>query len=525
MSAAAQLPSSSGRGHRFVGNVVWNWLGVGATLVAGLIISPYLIRKLGAEGYGIWSLSFALIDYYAFLDLGFRSAMVKYVAHYAALDEPERVNEVLNTILVYAALVAILIFTGCVIGSGYLTRFFNVGPAYAHTFRVLVLLISLSWCAGFVLNSFGAALEALQRFDIYTKANVTTLVVRVSGTLILLYLGYGLISIGVIAVVSQCIGYVLYLFGFRRAFPALRISRRYASVATLRKMGKFGMHTFLANVSTICLNQSPPILIGHFLPAAFVGFYNLPIRLIQYTVDAVGRIGTITNANAAELQARGHSRTLADLATYANRYCFVIFIPVAIVLWIFGDRLFYLWVPAVAEHSAPLLPVLLTGYMVAVVGQFSSAMFLQGLGRHQRYARGLLVEAAAVVTTLWFVVPRYGVMGAAVVAAIAMILNRGVFTPWLVSREMGFSFPRYMNSIYTYPVLTGVPVALFAYWMRVTILPGATWVQLFAAATLIASMYYPLAFFVCVPRHHRALLLDWIAAKVASGKRLARQLP
>jgi O-antigen/teichoic acid export membrane protein len=161
---------------------------------------------------------------------------------------------------------------------------------------------------------------------------VVTTLIRSSGIAILLWLGYGLAGIGALVVISQCIGYVLNVLSFRRIFPELRLPPRHASLKTRREMGRFGIHTFvLLNMSTLFLNQSPPLVIGHFLPTAFVGFYSLPIRLIQYTGGAVSCIGAVVNANAAELQAREEKRALSQLAIFTNRYSVALFMPLAIV--------------------------------------------------------------------------------------------------------------------------------------------------------------------------------------------------
>jgi len=506
MSAVERPVSHHHRGDRFVFNLLWNWTGVAAGLVTGLLLSPYLIRKLGPEAYGVWVLSFGLVEYGSFLDLGFRSAMVKYVAHYWALEDRLGVNRIINTGLAYAGLVSSGIFISSVLISGHLHNWFKISPAYLRDFRILIILISLSWCCGFVLSLFGACLEAIQRFDLYNQATVPSTVLRAAGTAILLYLGYGLVAIGVLVVVTQCLGYVLYYFLFRGAAPSFRFSPGLAGLKTLRMMGRFGIHTFVVNVSNLFLNQSPGVLIAHFLPAAFAGYYQLPVKLIQYTSDAVARIGIITNANAAELQARGDSRVLSELAVYTNRYSLALFMPLAIFFWCFGDRIFQAWAPSMAAYSAPLLPILLAGYMIAFVAQFSSGMLLQGLGRHQWFARGLLAEAAAVVVLLVLALPRYGIMSAAWIVAISMALNRGVFAPWLVSREMKFSFANFMHSIYTRPLIAALPAAALAYLLRVTILPGYGWAQLFAAGALIASAYFGLAFFLCLPPSHRSRL-------------------
>jgi O-antigen/teichoic acid export membrane protein len=508
-------PSDAHRGKRFVLNVFWNWLGVGAGLVTGLLLSPYMIKKIGLEGYGIWALSFALAEYYWFLDLGFRSATVKFVAHYWAREEFEKVSEVVNTGITYAGIISAVIFTAVAIGGRYVDRFFQISPDYRKSFFTLVLLVSLSWCIGVVFSLYGACLEALQRFDLYNRILVTVAVTRTAGQLILLYLGFGLVPIGIVAVSCQVLGYMLHLYYFKKVFPGYRISVRGASVPMLKQMGSYGIHNFLGNVSTQVLNQGPPILIGHFLAAAFVGAFQIPIRLLAYTSEAVGRIGIITNSNTAELVSRGETGIIAQMAVYTNRYCVVLFMPLTLFFFAYGTRFLELWVPKAAPYSAPILPIMLTAYVIAFVGQFSSGMLLMGMARYQAYSRGLLAEAVGCVLGLIVVIPRYGIVGAAWVMGTLMILNRGLFLPWLVSRVMHFGYGWFMNSVYTPAFLTAVPVYALALWLRSTILPGTRWLELIAIGVLISIFYYSLALVFCLPAEHRGILKGWILRKLA----------
>ena len=85
-------PNAEGRSEKFIRSVIWNWAGVSVSLITGFLLSPYLFRKLGPEGYGIWALCFSLIEYYWLLDLGVRSATAKFVAHYWTTGEPAKVQ-------------------------------------------------------------------------------------------------------------------------------------------------------------------------------------------------------------------------------------------------------------------------------------------------------------------------------------------------------------------------------------------------------------------------------------------------
>lgn len=499
----------------FLFNVAWNWIGVLVGLISGLVLSPYLIRKLGPDGYGVWALSFSMVEYYWLLDLGFRAATIKYVAHYNATKEPDKIAEVINTSLVYSSFAALFIFVPVFIAAPYFDRFFQISPAYHRQFPTLVILITISWCIGIVFNLFGSCLEAVQRFDLTNRVSIAGTTVRTFGTAALLYYGYGLIAIGIMVASSQVLMYVLNYIMFRRLFRQ-RLSPALATRGMLRQMVSFGIHTFLANISNQMLTQSTPVLIGHYLPARFVGFYSLPVRLMQYTVEMVGRMGMVTNSNAAELAATNRLEALQQLAVFPNRYCLMVFMPLAMFLWTHGYQLFRLWVgDVVAGQSAPLLPILLVGNLVAIVGQYSSTMLLQGLGRYQEYARGLFVEAVLGIATLVFVIPRYGLLGAACVVASFMMANRAIYASWLASRVVSISFWRYVNSIYTRPLLTAIPGMAIMIAIQRSIVPGNTWLQIAEAAAISGLVYYPIAYFTCTAPHHRELVWKLIQRKTA----------
>jgi len=495
------------RGRRFLNNVVWNWIGTAASLFTGLILSPILIRKLGPDGYGVWALSFAMADYYWFFDFGFRSATVKYVAHYTATGESGKVGEVISTSLIYAGLVGGGILAVVGLSARTIVKFFQVAPEYQETFAVMIVLVALSWCLGLVLGLSAMALEAVQRFDITNRVGVVATVSRAVSQGLLLYFGFGLIPLAGVTVGSQILGYALNYVGFRRVFRGVPIGFRHGSRSTLRQLGSFGIHSFLITVSTQFQNQAAPVLIGHFLPAAFAGFYNLPMRLIQYTAEFISRIGIVTNSTAAELSAKGDSRGLARLPIFTNRYCLVVFMPLAVLFWGYGRQFFEFWVgPKTAPYCAAVLPILLAGNLIGVVGQFSSSMLLLGMARHQRYAQSMVVEMLLGLGLLVVTIPRYGIVGAAWVTAGLMAANRGLYLSYLVSRNIEISLARYLYEVYAGPVFSAIPALVIMGVLRETILPGSSWFQLAVAGATGAAAVYLVAFFTCVELQHRRLI-------------------
>ncbi|PWT99251.1 MAG: hypothetical protein C5B51_27510 [Terriglobia bacterium] len=514
MTAAS---SAQPRTVRFLRNVLWSWMGVAFAMFAGLILSPFMIRRLGEEGYGIWALVFALIDYYDILDFGFRSAVVKYTAHYRATGELDQVNTVINTALVYFSLIGALVLLVTVLVFRSLHNLFQITLAYQPQFAALILLVGISWALGAVCHSFSASLEGFQRYDLYNRTWILYNGVRAIGCAVVLLLGYGLVPLGMTVVASQVMLYAINYRNFRKVVPGYRFDPRGASRAMLARLFNYGKHTFLANSSWQVVSQGPAVLIGHFLPAAFVGYYAVPSRLIQISVNATDSVISVSGSQTAELTAKDEVQTIPLLGLLVNRYCLMIFMPIAVILALYRNEIIETWIrnPVYVMYSAPLLPILLLGAIFVLVGQVNTPAILYGLGKHQGYARGLVVEACLSAALLAYTIPRYGIPGAACVAVALMILDRGIYTPWYLCRVLRFPYARYMTEIYTRPLLAALPVIAVAYGLKATVLPGRSLLEIAVAAMFAAAAGWGPGAFLVLEREHRSLLIGQMASLTA----------
>lgn len=498
------------RGERLIRNVLWSWTGVAASVFTGFVITPLLIRKLGPEHYGIWLQVFSILDYFWFFDLGFNPAIANFCARFLAVDDHEKINQTINTALFYFSMIAVAIWVTAPILAIRATRFFKVAEADRHEFSTLILLTGLCFGLQMTLHLFLSALDGFQRFDLTSRVMVVQVALRSVGYFIVLELGYGLVPMAEVFIATQLLGYGLNFLNFRRVFPQLRLGLRYVSRAMFSEILRYGLKSFVASSSTLALSQSGVLAVGHYLGEASVGYFGLPSRMLQQVTDVISRVGIVTRSSAAELTATSKREETISLGVYANRYSLTLFMPLAVFLLVYGRPLLFRWVhnSSMVAQSAPLLPVFLLSYALVLAAQFSSSSLLYGVGRHGGYARGLVVEAVLYVAGLVWVVPRYGILGAAWVSAGLMIAVRGIYTPWLVSRALDYSFLAYMRRIYVWPLIAGVPALLLAWGLRSSWLPGATWPQLVAAGCLTSLAYAALALFLCVTPWHRSLLLS-----------------
>lgn len=509
------------RAKRFVSGVLWNWAGVGIQLFTGIIVTPYLIRRLGTERYGIWALVYSLTSYYGFIDLGFRSAVVRFTAHYHAQRANSKINELINTTFFYFTVAALVLAAATVLLWRSAYRIFPVPAALREEFSWLVLIVGLSIALGQNMSVFSGATEGFQRFDISNRIRIVVAGLRGAGWFTLIATGYGLVAMGWWGLTMSLLLYSLYLFCLRRVFPQLQFSRRWVKLPMFRQTIGYGIHTFLAALGTQSLDQTPSLLIGYFRRAADVGYYNFPLRSIQYVSQAITNVGVVALPHAASLAAEGSLEKVASLGIYANRYCLSLFVPFAVFLTVYGNELFSIWVtPEFARNAVYLLPPLIVGFGLGQAAQFCTGSILFGLGRQQRYAHVVFGEAAASVLLMLLVIPRYGIFGAAVVAAVLMILTRGCIAPWFLCRHLSVPYRRFMQSILLPPIVSALPATALLWNLKRWGLTGRNWGELILAGVAGSALYGVTAFYVCVNRNHRSLIVGWVKCQLS---RIARR--
>jgi O-antigen/teichoic acid export membrane protein len=504
LATAASDPKTH-RTRRYLTNVLWTWLGVAAGIVSAILLQPYIIRKLGVGDVGIWMLVVSVVQYYWLIDLGFRSATIKMSAQFRATDEPELLNELMSTSCLYTTLAASGVVLLTIFAAPYAERIWAI---HQPVFPQLIRIAGISFALGMIFNIFGACVEGAQRFDLLGRIWITTTAVRSAGVFLVLYAGEGLLAMGFVMLGAQLLSYLLTYLSFRRVAPDVKISWRLATFPMLRRVSSYGFHSFTTIVSTRLLNQGLPSIIAFLLSKEAVTYYMTPLRVMDYAMDGVGRVGMVTTPNAAELTAKGRQSELEQLGIFANRYCLCLFLPLVSVLLVYGYEVYSLWVdPAFAAASAFLLPIMVISH-ACVCGQVNSVSILFGMGRHKIWSRTLLAEGLVTAAGMWFVLPRFGLLGGALLAGFAMIVNRSIGACILVSRELKISPIRYAARIYLAPLSISAGVTALLYAIKRVWLPGHGWGQIALACALAGIPYCALVIRYCLAGRHRDLLIS-----------------
>jgi O-antigen/teichoic acid export membrane protein len=310
--------------------------------------------------------------------------------------------------------------------------------------------------------------------------------------------------------ISQFSMYALALILFFRTAPEIHIRWAYASWKTAKEMLRYGMHTLTSSIGQLLQTRSAPVLIPYFLPLRYLAYYAVSVKLLDYVSDGLARIGMVTVPNAAELMASKEKKALVNLGVYTNRYCVVIFAPLAIFLLNYRLEALSLWIrPDFAAECAYLLPAMLIGEF-AMAGQTNSVSILFGMGQHKISARFQVAEAIAATVGGALVLPRWGLYGLVWVRSICMFANRGVALCVLTAKQLEIHPLVYAWRIYGVPLAISAFVCAAEYWFKLKVAPGRSWLEIAIGTAFMGLLYVPLSWRFAILPHHREMLVDQV---------------
>src|SRR5581483_5081840 len=446
-------------------NVVSNYVALAINVLAGIFLSPYILHRLGDAAFGIWVLIFSITGHYGLFDLGIRSSVVRYVAKARARNDLEYGSRLISTSLFSYACIGGVTFLITLFVSANVSTFFSIPPEFQRAARTLLLMVGAAVSLGFPLGISGGMLEGLQRFDVTSLTSIASTLLRAVLIVFALRRGHGLLVVAFITVVMPILSSLVRGLFALRLLP-VRLSWKYVDRATFREMANYSGVSFIMIVSTRMRFNSDEIIVGKFLSAAAITYFNIGARIVDYAEEVVEAFSQICVPMSGHADARGDTDRLRKIFVLGNRLCSFITFPICAVLVILGKSVIEAWVGA--KYIPQSYPVLLLMVIPStlMMAQSASGRVLFGMAKHKTLAMVTLVEGIVNILLSIALVRPYGIVGDALGTAIPLTATMVFFLPGHVCRKLQIPQRVYLREAYLLPLILLTPTVVTLLLMK-----------------------------------------------------------
>lgn len=396
---------------KLVANSLINLVGQIIPVFVGIFAIRVIVHGLGIEEFGLLTLLWAALGYFAFLDLGLGRAIIKFVAEGFEKGEREK-----NAGYFWYSIFVMTAFS--VTGTLLLYIFApqvvellaeipqNLNQTALGSFRIMGLMIPLViWT-----SALRGVLEADSRFflaNILTAINgicnylVPAIVITLGGHLYVVMMT--LLAVRVVILLIHC----LIIFG---NYPEFRRFNKLSKLE-VKKVLSFGGWATVSNIISPMMMYFDRFVLSSMLPVGMIAYYTTPYEMVSRLMIIPAAIARTLFPELSKVSKGGDS--IEELFAQSLKYVlsFMFFISASLILFAqFGLKI---WLGDDFSHNSYLiLQVFALGLFFNSLGNIPYT-YVHSMGRPDSTAKMHLVELPIYLVLLFSMVKNFGILGAA----------------------------------------------------------------------------------------------------------------
>jgi O-antigen/teichoic acid export membrane protein len=435
-AAVNEAPSTAGITTRVVKGSLWTLAGQVLPLLVSFVATPFVIRFLGAESYGVLILITLIPSYFVFADLGMSVASTRFGSEAYAKGQREKEAEVVRTAALIAlsasspAALGILIFSFPIVG------LFNV-PENLRAEASLALKFA---AATFVLNILCGIFNTPQltrlRMDLNTLVTTGFRMLGLVATPFVLYFGGGIAGAAFVLLASAALtlaGHFFISSRLLRELVRLSIDRN-----IIKPLLVFGGALAVSNVAGILLVNLEKAVLPRVASVESLAYYSVAFTLASMATLFSGAMTQSLLPAFSQLFAPEKKEEMNRLFARTLRINIIGLVPAVAFLFVVAEPFFTFWAGAdFGRESAPLFYILLSGLFFNIIAYIPHASLVAS-GRTDMLAKIYWLELPPYILATVALTSFFGAAGAAIAWSLRVVVDALIFI-WLSKNLVGIS--------------------------------------------------------------------------------------
>jgi O-antigen/teichoic acid export membrane protein len=478
---------------------------VTVTLIS-LALTPYLIKHLGDENYGLWLLILSTLGWFNFIDLGFASAVKREIAIALEKRDNQRINIVFSVAVVLFGTLGV-VAASCILILALVPELLGITIESQETAVIALSILAIKVLLDFIMNSFHGFFTAYLRMDI--DANISLLNTMIKSALVF-YLVVDLNIYGAViaTIAADIVAHCLKVYYAKKLNNGFRFSLKFVSFNEIKNLFSYSKHLVAAGIANIILKRSDPVVISHIMGLKFVALYGVINNLINQIERLVIAIVGVFNPMLNRLVARNGA--IDDVFKHIVDVNFFVVILLYTPLAILAEDFIFLWIGSEYAQYASLASILGFAYICKSISRPIGAVLL-AQANHKLMSLVSLFGALLNISLSIIFAHQWGLFGVAIATAISFFISEVVLNLWLLRRYNDFSIIR-PGLKFIVLALTYISIVLIGK-LTFELLDPLTWFELIFSAGIIVITLLIFSWYLILAVNMRQQLITMLLKK------------
>ncbi|CAM1350619.1 lipopolysaccharide biosynthesis protein [Tenacibaculum crassostreae] len=463
------------------------------TNIVGLVLTPFIIKKLGDAEYGLYTLIGAFVGYISVLDFGLNNTIVRFVAKYRAEKDKQGEESFLGTTMfIYGIISLVILFCGVLLYYN-LDSIFSSSLTSTELEKAKVMFVILIFNLAITLpgGAFAAICSGYEHFVFPRAVNIGRYIFR--SLMVVGLLMYGGDAVGLV-ILDTIMNILVIVLNSIYVFKKLNVDFKFniKDLFLVREIFSYSIWIFVFAVVGQFQWKASQIVLGSLTNTTMVAIYAIGVMLGTYYGAFSTAISGVFLPRATKMivkNASGYELTM--MMVKIGRISLVVLLLILGGFVLFGEQFIDLWVGENYKESWFIALVIMIVYTVPLVQAFGNLI----LEAKSKFRFKAIVYISFIVVGLVlgsFLVPSYGLKGMVIGASTGWLLSVIIMNVYY-QREIKLSILLFFRELLRSILPTYLIIMLIGFFINK--IPGNDWFNL-----LIKIFLYSLVFIVLIVR-------------------------
>ncbi|WP_297498045.1 flippase [Thermococcus sp.] len=431
------------------------FMGLISSALFGFLVRAVIGRYLGPDVYGTYSLAMTVFTItLVVVMMGFPMGLQRQVAYFLHRKKKE-VPLLISTAIHLVGVSSIIGLLALEATRGMLPRYIGGGNLLVVLLGVLALALPLTATFN-VLISTTQGFGRVREYLIYGKISAPALYFLTALVAVLLTSNVKYVA------VAYLLSYIILLSLLgrdARRFGILPRKFRF-SAEIARELLLFSLPLMTSNLMSFIMNWTDTLMLGHYLGERIVGLYNAAGPITRFIPVFMASLTVIYTPVVTGLFSRGRLGEVGRFYTVVTKWVVLLTFPLFVLVTAYPVPVLRVLFGSTYTPAWEAMVILAFGFMFhSIVGP--NGLTLVTIGKPSENMKGDLAGAILNVVLNYFLIPAYGMTGAAVATASSYIAAN-VYKSLRLAQFGIVPFGRAYLKVLT----AGIPSLGIAYLMR-----------------------------------------------------------
>lgn len=197
-------------------NLVTNIISLGVNILVGILYTPFLVKTLGTEAYGIIPLALILNQYIVILTESLTSSITRFYSVEFFKKNYKGASEYFTTSVIFTIILMLLVVPLCLFPISHIDTLLHIPQKYLISAKFLFLLVIISLFIAVLSNCINITIFADNRVDLINYAKIIRHILKLGINIILFSLfSVDIVNVGIAYILCEIVVLLYSIWAYK----------------------------------------------------------------------------------------------------------------------------------------------------------------------------------------------------------------------------------------------------------------------------------------------------------------------